>query len=400
MNKKLGFLGIFCSLLMLTSPVLAQEQEFKQEFVKMEEKEEKITFEGFATLVYQWMNGSKIKSKNRGSGAVDLGLKTKPIKDGEMFVLGSFASGNGLKNISPFVLTPNADDLEDDVKNINGHKKQDNILELWYAHTLNFRNDTALKLRAGILDATYLIDDNRFADDEINQFMNEVFVDTPLFTPPSYDLGAMIEFSKGPFNTKFVIMNTKYSEYEEDYEIKPFYYQYYALQFAYNLKSSWGEGNYRIYGYTTSKDFPSWKELSNKKRVYGLGISLDQDLGFIKNPLSKDGPIGFFVRAGWQNDDAIVNYRYLISGGFNIPFSFFGRKENEIGIGYAYLDSPNKAELSNSHIMEAYVKFKLFSYEKLSSHLTFDFQYLKDNYKNREEDKEGYIIGFRWNLAF
>ncbi len=399
MNKKFWFLGILCSLIIVTSPLFAQEQKLEQESAKMEEKKEKISFEGTATLVYQWMDGSKIDSKNRGSGAVDLGLTIRPIENGKFFILGSFASGNGLKDVSPFILTPNADDLEDDVKNINGHEQQDNILELWYEHTFNFGNDTAFKIRAGILDATYLIDDNRFADDEINQFMNEVFVDTPLFTPPSYDLGAMLELSKGSFTTRFVIMTTKYSEYEEDYEIKPFYYQYYALELAYNLKSSWGEGNYRIYGYTTSKDFPNWKKEPKKESIYGIGISLDQDLGFIKNPFGKN-PIGFFMRAGWQNDDAIVNYRYLISGGFNIPFCFLGREGNEIGIGYAYLDSPDKADLSNTHALEAYAKFDLFSYERLSSNLTFDFQYLKDNYKNNEEDKEGYIIGFRWNLSF
>lgn len=363
------------------------------------EVNEKLSFEGTATLVYQWMDGSKIDSKNRGSGAVDLSLSFIPTENDEFYVLGSFASGNGLKDVSPFVLSPNADDLEDDLKNINGHKQQDNLLELWYTHTFNFGNDTALKIKAGIIDATYLIDDNRFADDEINQFMNDVFVDTPLFTPPSYDLGGMLEFSKGPFYARLVVVNTKNSEYEEDYDIKSFYYQYYALQLGYNLKSSWGEGNYRIYGYTTSKDFPNWKEEPDKESIYGIGISLDQDLGFIKNPFGKN-PIGFFLRAGWQNDDAIVRYRYLISGGFNIPFCFIGREGNEIGIGYAYLDSPDKADLSNTHALEAYIKFNVLSSEKLFSNLTLDFQYLKDNYKNNDEDKEGYIVGFRLNLSF
>ena len=97
---------------------------------------EKITFEGTFTGVYQWLDGPDIDSKNRGSGAIDLGLSFTPTENNEFFILGSFASGNGFHiDEYPFKLSPNADDLEDDVKNINGHEQQDNILEAWYAHT-------------------------------------------------------------------------------------------------------------------------------------------------------------------------------------------------------------------------------------------------------------------------
>ncbi|MCD6548761.1 MAG: carbohydrate porin [Thermodesulfobacterium sp.] len=352
---------------------------------------EKITFEGTFTGVYQWLDGPDIDSKNRGSGAIDLGLSFTPTENNEFYILGSFASGNGLKDVSPFILAPNADDLEDDVKNINGHEQQDNILEAWYAHTFNFNKNTFLKITAGIIDATVYIDDNRFANDEITQFMNDVFVNTPLTTPPSYDLGAVLEFEKGPFTAKFLGMTTK------DGEEGPFY-QYYALQLGYTLNSKWGEGNYRIFGFITSEDFDDWSG-NDKENLQGIGVSIDQDLGFIRNPFSKNS-IGFFLRAGWQDDDAKIDYNNLISFGFNVPFCFLGKEGNEFGIGYAYLDSPNDAEISNTHAVEAYAKFELFSYEVLSSDLTVDFQYLADNYANDNDDKEGYILGFRWNLAF
>ena len=350
----------------------------------------KITFEGTFTGVYQWLDGPDIDSKNRGSGAIDLGLSFTPTENNEFFILGSFASGNGLKDVSPFILAPNADDLEDDVKNINGHEQQDNILEAWYAHTFSYK-DTSLKITIGIIDATVYIDDNRFANDEITQFMNDVFVNTPLTTPPSYDLGAVAEFNKGPFSAKLLGMTTK------DGEEGPFY-QYYALQLGYTLNSKWGEGNYRIFGFITSDEFYDW-EGKDKESIYGVGISIDQDLGFIKNPFSKN-PIGFFLRAGWQDDEAQVDYNNLISFGFNVPFYFLGKEGNEFGIGYAYLDSPDDAEISNTHAVEAYAKFELFSYEVLSSDLTVDFQYLTDNYANDNNDKEGYIVGLRWNLSF
>ena len=354
---------------------------------------EKITFEGTFTGVYQWMDGPDIDSKNRGSGAIDLGLSFTPTENNEFFILGSFASGNGLKDVSPFILAPNADDLEDDVKNINGHEQQDNILEAWYAHTFSYK-DTSLKITIGIIDATVYIDDNRFANDEITQFMNDVFVNTPLTTPPSYDLGAVAEFNKGPFSAKLLGMTTK-GDVGEDKET---FYQYYALQLGYTLNSKWGEGNYRIFGFITSDEFYDW-EGKDKESIYGVGISIDQDMGFIKNPFSKN-PIGFFLRAGWQDDEAQVDYNNLISFGFNVPFYFLGKEGNEFGIGYAYLDSPDDADISNTHAVEAYAKFELFSYEVLSSDLTVDFQYLTDNYANDNNDKEGYIVGLRWNLSF
>jgi len=354
---------------------------------------EKITFEGTFTGVYQWMDGPDIDSKNRGSGAIDLGLSFTPTENNEFFILGSFASGNGLKDVSPFILAPNADDLEDDVKNINGHEQQDNILEAWYAHTFSYK-DTSLKITIGIIDATVYIDDNRFANDEITQFMNDVFVNTPLTTPPSYDLGAVAEFNKGPFSAKLLGMTTK-GDVGEDKEA---FYQYYALQLGYTLNSKWGEGNYRIFGFITSDEFYDW-EGKDKESIYGVGVSIDQDLGFIRNPFSKN-PIGFFLRAGWQDDEAQVDYNNLISFGFNVPFYFLGKEGNEFGIGYAYLDSPDDADISNTHAVEAYAKFELFSYEVLSSDLTVDFQYLSDNYDKEDEDKEGYIVGLRWNLSF
>ncbi len=351
-----------------------------------------LSFEGTFTGVYQWMDGSSIDSKNRGSGAVDLGLSYKLTENDEFYLLGSFASGNALNDVSPFVLAPYADDLEEDLKNINGHKQQDNILEAWYAHTFNLQNDISLKLTMGIIDATCYIDDNRFANDEVSQFMNDVFVNTPLTTPPSYDLGAVIELNKGPLSAKLLGMTTK------DGEEGPFY-QYYALQLGYTLNSKLGEGNYRIFGFTTSSDFPNWGG-TDKEKLYGIGLSIDQDLGLFNNPLSKN-PVGIFLRAGWQDDSAkVVNYNRLFSFGFNIPFNFRGKEENEIGIGYAYLNSPEKADLSNTHAVEAYAKFALFSEENLASDITLDFQYMKDNYANDNNDKEGYIVGVRWNLSF
>ncbi len=346
----------------------------------------KISFEGTFTGVYQYLDklDGNFENHNCGSEAVDLGLSFTPTKVDEFHITGGFANGNGLKEVSPFKLSPNADDLEDDLKDINGHKSQDTVLELWYAHDFKLDKDTSLKLTMGIIDATAYIDDNRFANDEISQFMNDVFVNTPLTTPPSYDLGAVAEFDKGPISIKLLGMQTK------DPDVNTFY-QYYALQLGYHWENPLGEGNYRIYGFMTNKKFPNW-ENSGNERLKGIGISIDQDI--IKDKL------GAFLRAGWQDDKAQVDYKYLISFGVNIPFNFLGKGGNELGIGYAYLDGADKADISNTHAIEAYAKFPLFTQDNLSSDITLDFQYLDDNYKKDSQDAEGFICGVRWNLAF
>ncbi len=340
----------------------------------------KLSFEGTFTAVYQSLNklDGNFTDHSRVSQAVDLGLSFNLTKADELHLTESLALGNGLKDVSPFNLSPNADDLEDDVKNINGHKNQDGVLEFWYAHQFNLNKETSLKLTMGIIDATCYIDDNRFANDEISQFMNDVFVNTPLTTPPSYDLGGVAELNRGPISLKILGMQTK----DTDLGV---YYRYYAVQAGYHWESFLGEGNYRIYGFMTSKKF-------NNERKKGIGISIDQDV--IKNKL------GVFVRAGWQDDKAPVDYTSLISFGVNMPFTFLGKNGNELGIGYAYLNGAKNSQVADTHAVEAYAKFPLFSQENLSSDLTLDFQYMDDNYKGKAQDKEGLVFGVRWNLEF
>ncbi|MDW8136531.1 MAG: hypothetical protein RMI74_07065 [Thermodesulfobacterium sp.] len=394
MQKLLNFMAIILFFLFISSESGALEVS------------EKLSLEGTFAGVYQWLNRStgEFKSKNRGSGMIDLGVSFKPTERDEFYILGSFGSGNGLKDVSPFLLSPNADDLEDDVKNINGHRKQDNLLEAWYAHTFKFNNSTSLKITAGIIDATVYIDDNRLANCEINQFMNDVFVNTPLSTPPSYDLGVVAELEKGPFNLKVLGMSTKNPDIEIG-EKRGVFYKYYALQLGYKLETKFGEGNYRIYGFLTSKVFPKRESEFKKEKLKGVGISLDQDLGFINNPFSQE-PLGFFLRTGWQDDEVLgADYKHLISVGLRIPFEFLGKKGNELGIGYAYLKGADKGEVSYTHASEIYIKFKLFEYEKkLSSDLTLDFQYLKDRIRGTEEraafSNEGLIFGLRWIFSF
>ena len=73
-------------------------------------------------------------NKKGGSAVLDLGMNFHPTDNDEFQVTLSFAAGNGLNKNNPFSLVPYADDLEDNLKNING-RNRDYLLEAWYKHT-------------------------------------------------------------------------------------------------------------------------------------------------------------------------------------------------------------------------------------------------------------------------
>jgi porin len=356
---------------------------------------EKLSLEANLTWVHQWLDKRKgdFKDKDRGSAVLDGRLTFKPTEVDEFSIRASFAKENGIKKYikkySAFVLSPNADDLRDDLHNING-RARDHLQELWYARTFSLPGNSTLKTTLGIIDGTAFIDDNRFANDELTQFMNEVFVNNPLANIVSYDYGAALQFEKGPFHLRVLGMQSKTDESEN----KRFHrknYNYYALQLGYKLETPLGEGNYRIYGFTTNKKFPDWEE-EKRKALRGWGVSFDQDL--VKDRL------GVFFRAGFQDDVAQIDYKSMYSLGLVYKCKLLARTF-ALGAGYSYLKAPSKKEeLKSTRAYEAYLAIPLYEVEKkFSSTLTFDWQYMKDNLKE-DTDRKGQIFGFRLNLGF
>ena len=277
--------------------------------------------------------------------------------------------------MQPFSLCANADDLEDDLKDING-RNRDYLLEAWYRHSFILAQDISLEATFGIIDSTAYLDGNEFANDEVGQFMNEVFVNNPLLNLPSYDAGGVLELSVKDFAIKGLVMG---SRTEEDRG-----YNYYGLELGYSLNSSLGQGNYRVTGYITTEDFEG--RGGEEERFEGVGISIDQKIGEL---------VGIFARFGWQDDDAQIERDQLYSIGLNLNGKAWGREEDELGLGYAYLEGADNAEIDNTHAVEGYVKFKVTDYSDLS----LDIQYVKDNYKHGD-DNNGMVYGARYAISF
>jgi len=235
---------------------------------------EKLTIDGTLTGVYQYgdYNVEGMGNKDGGAVVLDLGINFHPTDTDKFQVLLSFAAGNGLNKNNPFSLVPYADDLEDDLKNING-RNRDYLLEAWYKHTFKFSEQVSLGVTGGIIDATRYIDDNEFANCETSQFMNQIFVNHKNTNIPSYDIGGVAELDISNFSIRGLIMNTKHEA--EDRIFKS--YNYYALQAGYAVDTAIGKGNYRLYGFTTSKSFADSNE-TGEERLQGFGISADQQL--------------------------------------------------------------------------------------------------------------------------
>ncbi|MDW8001450.1 MAG: carbohydrate porin [Deltaproteobacteria bacterium] len=345
---------------------------------------------GALTSVFQSLDRSRgeVPQKGRVSAALDISLEYMPREEDQFFLKVSFAEGSGLSSYSryPFYVSCNADNLERDLRDING-RGRDNLLEVWYARTFKLKGDLSLRFTGGIIDSATFIDENEYAGDEIGQFMNEAFVRNPLANLPSYDWGGALEFLGKRSSFRIVGMSSK----NENELLPKKSYSWVGAQLGVNLSTGIGDGNYRIYGYTTNKRFEDW-EGQNYKRLRGFGLSFDQEI--VKEIMNA------FFRLGTQSDSAKVDYKNMLSFGLNFSGKAWKRAKDEIGMGYAYLKSPKRKEdVKRTNVFEAYFKLHLLEYKFLSSDITFDYQYISENLKEATK-RAGNILGARLNVSF
>ena len=322
---------------------------------------------------YQWVDGDD----NLGRGALPFQpeFSFRPTENDEFFAKFGFAAGNGLNGVTDFYLAPWGADLEDDVKDING-RNRDYLLTAGYQHIFELGENHDLELTGGIIDATDYIDENAYANDEYNQFMNQALVNAPNGFAPSYDIGGAVEWEIGSWDITAMGMNVGENEDGNNYN-------FFAGQIGYKLNTSLGEGNYRLIGQMTSKEFLD--EDGGKEKLMAVFISFDQQLGDI---------FGAWIRSGWQNDKALINYDALLSGGLNITGKWYGREQDNIGLGSAYLNG--KDDFDYTQVAEVYWRVVLNDYFAV----TADLQYMKDKYDSDRHDVKGFIGGLRMTAEF
>ena len=389
-NHKIGIL--LCLLLMFATAVQADEVSLQQQIDALQRRVDKIdaepspvhdkkviTFGGLLSGVYQHQSlNAPYNVDDGGHGAVvfqpEMGIAL--TAQDELFAKFGFAAGNGLNGASPFNLAPWAAPLEDDVKDING-RNRDYLLTAWYAHTFQLREERSLKLIGGIIDATDYLDQNAFSNDEHTQFMNEALVNASNTFYPSFDLGgaAVLDFEQ--FEIAAVGMNIAENTDGSGYN-------FYGAEVEYRLETSVGNGGYRVIAGYATEAFLDPADL-NKESRFSLLFSIDQEFGEY---------VGAWIRFGYQTDKAKVNYSKLVSGGLDLKGGLWGRQDDNIGIGYAYLNDGNQ-NLESTQVIEAYYRIAMNEYFAL----TVDAQYMDDKYI-AGNGPSGYVLGARGTVEF
>ena len=343
---------------------------------------ERVSIGGVLSGVYQYQDitdgAPAFDDKGRGAASFQPEISFTPTDRDEIFAKLGFAAGNGMNDETPFALAPWAAALEDDVKDING-RNRDYLLTAWYKHTFQFAEGHTLALTGGIIDATDYLDENAFSNDEYTQFMNEALVNGPNAFLPSYDVGGAVEWEYQDFSVKGVYMNVGENEDGNNFN-------FFGGQLGYRLSTPLGEGNYRVNLNYCTKDFLDPTGTSKEHRRCIL-LSFDQELGHI---------LSAWIRFGSQDDKAAVAFQKLFSGGINISGRLWGREDDNIGIGYGYLEGGN-LEIDYTNVAEAYARFVLNDYFAL----TLDVQYEKDEYVSSAGDgPEGLTLGVRGTVEF
>jgi Carbohydrate-selective porin, OprB family len=336
---------------------------------------DKFSIGGVIAGAYQYQGVDGDDNLGRGALPFQPEFSFRPTEQDEIFAKFGFAAGNGLNGVTGFNLAPWAADLEDDVKDING-RNRDYLLTAWYKHTFELAEKNALALTGGIIDATVYIDENAYANDEYTQFMNQALVNAPNGFTPSYDIGGAAEWEIGSWDITALGMNVGENEDGNNYN-------FFAGQIGYKLSTSLGEGNYRVIGQITSKEFAD--EDGGKEKRAGVFISFDQQLGEI---------FGAWIRCGWQDDKVLIDYDALFSGGLNITGKWYGRRDDNIGVGYAWMNGKN--DLDYTQVAEIYWRVVLNDYFAV----TADLQYMQDKYDPGSDDVDGLIGGLRMTAEF
>ena len=334
--------------------------------------DDKLSIGGIVAGAYQYDGNGH---QGGAAGTILPQLDFRPTKQDEFFVKFGFAAGNAVNDTTQFALAPWDADLESTVKNING-RSRNYLLTAWYKHTFTVDRVTSLSVTGGLVDSQDYLDLNAYADDEYGQFMNAAFVNSATDFLPSYDYGGVFEFVSGAFTTNAMVMNVGANDNGQSY-------WFWGVQFAYQVKSKLGTGNYRVVVDGTSKDFLDPQGMEEES-LLGLSLSFDQQLG---------DALGAFVRIGWQQDEAEVDFVAQYSGGLNLSGSLWNRPRDNLGIGYAYLSGGN-GEVGDTHVLEVYARFRFGKYVAL----TTDLQYMHED--TTGGDLSGWIPGVRLVAEF
>ncbi len=335
---KLKIKKIFSFILFFLIKGVVIAQETKKPFV-LEHilHKHKINFVN-ATVYQQIGNYGAIYNTSHLFFSIDLTEKD------EIFINASISFGDGITKKTEregYSLTTTADDLEDYLKDINNTGRK-YLLEAFYQKKLG--NVTFI---GGLIDSTAFIDANKYANDELIQFLNSAFVNNPIAVLPSYNPGIYANYKIN----KNVSVSGLYMQNKPD------------------------KGNVGIIELTYETERfslrPFYFYLFGTEENKGFGLSADYTFS---------EKLGFFFRSGNSN----IDYNYFISLGSQVRDIFFN---DQIGIGFSFIKG--KSGIKDIFVSEIY--YELSINPRIST--TFDIQYM-------DEIRSDFIYGGRFYISF
>lgn len=243
-------------------------------------------------------------------------------------------------------------------------------------------------LTLGKIDMGSFFDSNRYAGDEVSQFLSPGFVHSVAIDFP--DSGPGLVGSWHPSGGLYLLMGLADSDWS-GIGRKPFI----MAEAGFGVTVKGLEGSYRLYGWWQKKrrdEATGWD--GSKEDGWGVGMSLDQELA--------EG-VGGFLRVGYQNED-LYEFSWAWSLGFEIGGMHWGRDEDALGLafGMAHLSDEYEdycaqrgetwIEEDEGHL-EAYYRFQVSEH----LHLSPDLQVLW-NAQGDERFDPVLVLGLRGHL--
>ena len=268
------------------------------------------------------------------------------------------------------------------------------VTEAWYEH---YFNAAPIKLMAGKIDGTILVDTNEYANDETTQFLGRAFRNSPVIEFPDNAAGMRLEIQPSDkVNARFLMMDGD-SDWEDVAE-----QGFYAIQL--NLKPGFMEkpGNYRLIGWLSDREHTKWLDpAATKENSYGFGLSFDQEITDV---------LGAFLRYGWQDPDVYLNgedfsLEQAWSAGIQLKGSLWNREDDVFGIAMGqvipseeYKKAGTDLKAKDEGHFEAYYNYKV--NENLT--LSPDIQVIWNPYGDDATNGKSTItvVGMRGQLDF
>jgi len=324
-----------------------------------------LSIEGGAVMYYQWIGGAdiggrKYRDQNIAGMNGKLYLTWNPIPSAELLVKIKYAQ-NGDDPQDFF-----SDALFSTVNESLTFSNNRRFRFQKFVYTQNFF-DEHLYIVVGKQDPESYIDLNEYANDENRQFIGQPFVDNPLLDD-EVDYGPLIALGGSPLDDLhliFVLQSTGWAMLPEEDQKSSwddlFHRPFYGGQVTYTPRIGGLAGNYRLYGWNFSYDYPRLTGSGTSKR-WGVGISFDQEI---------EETTGLFLRAGYQNEK-VYDFPWFLSGGVSLEGIFSARSDDTFGMGVAGLfANPDTGNHGTEVHFESYWRFHISKYFAITPDLQY-----------------------------